>query len=150
MISKKEILKDIKKVITATVAETMHAGEQFGSILNPGDVVLLKGDLGAGKTHFVKGVARSFQISEDEVQSPTFSLIHEYPGKIPLYHIDVYRLQRSGEALEFGLEEYLYGDGICLIEWPERIASLLPKSCWLVEITHVDEKHRQISIHQQD
>ncbi len=150
MIRKQVTLKNIRQITTSSIGETLLAGEQLGSLLASGDVVLLKGDLGAGKTHFVKGVARFFQIPVDEVQSPTFSLIHEYSGKVTLYHLDAYRLQRPEEALEFGLEEYLYGDGICLIEWPERIASLLPQSCWVVEITHVDKNRRQISIHQQD
>ncbi len=150
MIRNQETVNSIKQLTTSSIRETLLAGEQLGSILNPGDVVLLKGDLGAGKTHFVKGVARSFQIPEDEVQSPTFSLIHEYPGKVSLYHIDAYRLHNPQEALEFGLEEYLYSNGICLIEWPERIESLLPNECWVVEMKHVDKNRRKISIHQQD
>ncbi len=118
-------------------------------MLSPGDIVQLKGDLGAGKTHFVKGVARFFGVPEHEVQSPTFAIIHEHPGTTPLYHVDAYRLNRPEEALEFGIEEYLYGDGICLIEWPEKIASLLPETCWVVQISHADENRRQISIQQQ-
>ncbi len=143
-------MSTITQVIASSIEETLEAGERLAAGLQAGDVVLLKGDLGAGKTHFVKGVARYFGIPEEEVQSPTFSIIHEYPGKIPLYHVDAYRLNRPEEALEFGIEEYLYGDGICLIEWPERIEALLPESSRVVEITHIDEKKRQISIHTQD
>ena len=143
-------MNTISKVVTSSIEETLRAGEQFAAGLKPGDIVQLRGDLGAGKTHFVKGVARFFHIPEEEVQSPTFSIIHEYPGRIPLYHVDAYRLNRPEEALEFGLEEYLYGDGICLIEWPEKIASLLPDTCRLVEIAHVDQNKRQITIHLQD
>jgi len=143
-------VKSISKVVTTSIEETLRAGEQFAAGLNPGDIVQLRGDLGAGKTHFVKGVARFFHIPEEEVQSPTFSIIHEYQGRIPLYHVDAYRLNRPEEALEFGLEEYLYGDGICLIEWPEKIASLLPDTCRVVEIAHIDQDKRQITIHLQD
>ncbi len=143
-------MKSISKVVTTSIEETLRAGEQFAAGLNPGDIVQLRGDLGAGKTHFVKGVARFFHIPEEEVQSPTFSIIHEYQGRIPLYHVDAYRLNRPEEALEFGLEEYLYGDGICLIEWPEKIASLLPDTCRVVEIAHIDQDKRQITIHLQD
>ncbi len=150
VIRNQETLKSIKQLITSSIGETLLAGEQFGSILNPGDIVLLKGNLGSGKTHFVKGVARSFHIPENAVQSPTFSLIHEYPGDVSLYHIDAYRLHGPQEALELGLEEYLYSDGICLIEWPEKIEALLPNECWIVEMKHVDENRRQISIRQQD
>ncbi len=136
--------------VSSTIEETLGAGERLAAGLKAGDIVQLKGDLGAGKTHFVKGAARFFGIPEEEVQSPTFSIIHEYPGRIPLYHVDAYRLNRPEEALEFGLEEYLYGDGICLIEWPEKIASLLPDSSLVVEFTHIDQNKRQITIHWQD
>ena len=136
--------------VSSTIEETLGAGERLAAGLKAGDIVQLKGDLGTGKTHFVKGAARFFGISEEEVQSPTFSIIHEYPGRIPLYHVDAYRLNRPEEALEFGLEEYLYGDGICLIEWPEKIASLLPGSSLVVEFTHIDQNKRQITIHWQD
>ncbi len=140
--------KLVFRITSNSVSETMHAAEEFAAQLRQGDTVLLKGDLGAGKTHFVKGVARFFDIPEDEVQSPTFSLIHEYPGTIPVYHLDCYRLQHPGQAVEIGLEEYLYGDGICLIEWPERIESHLPDSSWDVEIRHGGENQRKIIIRQ--
>ena len=140
-------MTSITKFSTSSIEETLRAGEEFAAGLKPGDVVQLKGELGAGKTHFVKGVARFFRIPEEEVQSPTFSIVHEYSGRIMLYHIDAYRLNRPEEALEFGIEEYLYGDGICLIEWPEKIAALLPDTCRVVEIAHIDQDKRQIMIH---
>lgn len=109
---------------------------------------MLEGEMGTGKTHFVKGVARYFGIPEEEVQSPTFSLVHEYPGRCVLYHLDCYRMQRPEEALEIGLEEYLYGSGITLIEWPKKIAPYLPPVCWSVEIRHLKGERREILIHQ--
>ncbi|MFO8029890.1 MAG: tRNA (adenosine(37)-N6)-threonylcarbamoyltransferase complex ATPase subunit type 1 TsaE [Cyclonatronaceae bacterium] len=142
-------LKRFARILSTSIEDTLRAGEGLGAMLSPGDIVQLKGDLGAGKTHFVKGVARFFGVPEHEVQSPTFAIIHEHPGTTPLYHVDAYRLNRPEEALEFGIEEYLYGDGICLIEWPEKIASLLPETCWVVQISHADENRRQISIQQQ-
>ncbi len=131
----------------------MQTGEQLASFLNKGDIVLLKGDLGTGKTHFIKGIARFFDIPGEEVQSPTFSLIHEYPGRIPLYHLDCYRLQSLEEANNLGIQEYLFGDGICLIEWPEKIIPLLTERYlteryWTVELKHIKENERYISIHQ--
>lgn len=135
-------------MITKGVRQTIRAGESFGRLLKRGDIVLLKGEPGAGKTHFVKGVARFFDIPENEVQSPTFSLVHEYTGKEVIYHLDCYRLRHPEEASAFGLEEYLYGNGITLIEWPEIIASLLPEDCWTVEISHINEEKRQVSVHQ--
>jgi len=140
----------ITKFTTSSIEETLRAGEKYAAGLKPGDIVQLRGELGAGKTHFVKGVARFFRIPEEEVQSPTFSIVHEYSGRITIYHIDAYRLNRPEEALEFGLEEYLYGDGICLIEWPEKIAELLPDTSRVVEISHIDQKNRQIMIHPVD
>ncbi|MDG5766865.1 tRNA (adenosine(37)-N6)-threonylcarbamoyltransferase complex ATPase subunit type 1 TsaE [Balneolales bacterium ANBcel1] len=130
-----------------SVGETTAAGQRLAEKLAPGDTVLLKGDLGAGKTHFVKGVARYFGVPEDEVQSPTFALVHEYPGSVPLYHLDCYRLNDADQAGQIGLDEYLYGDGICLIEWPEKIDSRLPDQYWVVEIRHINENTRDISIH---
>lgn len=143
-------VNSIAQFTTSSIEETLRAGEQFAAGLKPGDIVQLRGELGAGKTHFVKGVARFFRIPEDEVQSPTFSIVHEYSGQVTIYHVDAYRLNRPEEALEFGLEEYLYGDGICLIEWPEKIASLLPDNCRVVEIAHIDQNKRQIMIHRLD
>lgn len=141
----------MKEVIkTHSEEETIRAGEVFATRLQQGDIVLLNGDLGAGKTHFAKGVARHYGVDSGEVQSPTFSLVHEYHGSIPLYHLDCYRLKKSEEAVDFGIEEYLFGDGISMIEWPERIASILPESSWVVEIRHLDENLREISIFKQD
>lgn len=142
--------QNVREIITRSADETIAAGRRYAENLRSGDIVLLKGDLGAGKTHFVKGVSGYFGVSSDEVQSPTFSLIHEYPGTIPIYHLDCYRLKKPEEALEFGLEEYLYGDGITVIEWPEIIASLLPQHCRTVEFKHVDENKREIFVHQLD
>lgn len=136
------------EVTTSTVGETVRTGEEFAGYLEQGDIVLLKGELGAGKTHFVKGVARFFGVSENDVQSPTFSLIHEYPGSPPLYHLDCYRLNRPEEALGIGLEEYLYGEGISLIEWPEKVVPLLSGNYWTVEISHKKGQKRHITIHQ--
>ncbi|MBP7828842.1 MAG: tRNA (adenosine(37)-N6)-threonylcarbamoyltransferase complex ATPase subunit type 1 TsaE [Kiritimatiellae bacterium] len=93
--------------------------------LTPGSVLALHGELGAGKTTFVQGLALALGI-ERPVGSPTFTLINEYPGALPLYHIDLYRVRNSSEALGLGLDEYLYGRGIVAIEWAERIADLLP------------------------
>lgn len=136
----------ITKTVTSSSLETIRVGRAFASSLKKGDVVLLIGELGSGKTHFVKGVALGMGISEEEVMSPTFSLVHEYQGKLPIYHLDCYRLKNGSEAEEIGLEEYLYGEGVCLIEWPGVIQELLPPQCHSVEIKHIDEKKREISI----
>lgn len=126
---------------------TVDLGERLGRLLKGGEVISLTGDLGAGKTHFAKGVARGLEIT-GTVTSPTFTLINEYSGRLPLYHVDAYRLGGVEEAYDLGLEEYIYGDGVTLVEWPDRVAGLLPADRLVVEITRVDgadENTREIS-----
>jgi len=137
-----------KSMISSSVEETIRAGYEFGKQLQPGDVVCLDGDLGAGKTHFVKGVASYFGIKPEKVSSPTYTLIHEYSGDIPVYHFDCYRLNHEEEALEIGAEEYFYGDGVCLIEWPGKIGALIPEDAITIEIKHRPDSEREIIIHQ--
>jgi tRNA threonylcarbamoyladenosine biosynthesis protein TsaE len=126
------------RIRTFSPEETMDLGEKIGRLLKGGEVICLTGDLGAGKTHFTKGVARGLGVS-GTVTSPTFTLIHEYSGRLPLYHVDAYRLCDPDEAYDLGLEEYLYGDGVTLVEWPERISELLPPEYMTVEISRADE-----------
>ncbi|MEX0719077.1 MAG: tRNA (adenosine(37)-N6)-threonylcarbamoyltransferase complex ATPase subunit type 1 TsaE [Balneolaceae bacterium] len=135
-------------MLSTSVEETIRLGFEFGSRLNPGDVVCLDGDLGAGKTHFVKGVASFFGIDPENVSSPTYTLIHEYEGKIPVYHFDCYRLKSEQEALEIGAEEYFYGAGVSLIEWPEKIRELIPKEAIWIKISHLPASKRKIVIQQ--
>lgn len=129
-----------------SVDETIAIGKQFAEKLDQGDIVCLYGDLGTGKTHFVKGIASFFKVSEAEVSSPTFTLINEYPGTLPIYHFDCYRLKNEQQALEIGAEEYLFGEGVSLIEWPERINSLLPDEVMKVELNHAGDSKRIIRI----
>jgi len=127
-----------------SVDQTIQAGFEFAGKLEPGDVVCLYGELGAGKTQFVKGVAAFFKIDAKQVTSPTFTLIHEYPGSLPVFHFDCYRLKNEQEALEIGAEEYFYGEGVSLIEWPEKITGLIPKTALHVDIVHSGKEKRQI------
>lgn len=132
-------------VFTSTsVEQTIDCARRWAAHLQAGDVVALRGDLGAGKTHFVKGVAEAFGINKCSVQSPTFSLINEYGGTPPLYHFDCYRLETIREALEIGIEEYLYGEGVCIIEWPERIEAILPESTIWINLETTGPHRRQI------
>lgn len=134
--------------ISKSVEETIRAGYELGKQLKPGDVVCLNGDLGAGKTHFVKGVASAFGITPEKVSSPTYTLIHEYSGDIPVYHFDCYRLKHEQEALEIGAEEYFYGEGVCLVEWPKKVEGFIPEEATWVEISHLPDTNRKIIIHQ--
>ncbi len=113
------------KLLSNSPEDTVSIGCKLGKIIEPGMVICLQGDLGAGKTHFAKGVALGVGV-EDHVTSPTFTLINEYEGRLPFYHIDAYRLEDEEEAYELGIEEYLYGMGVTLIEWPERLGGLIP------------------------
>lgn len=112
---------------TASVEETTELGMKLGRILRKGDTVCLTGELGTGKTAFTSGIARSLGIG-GYITSPTFTLVNEYEGKLPLYHFDVYRISGAGEMLETGYDEYVGGDGVTVIEWAERIEEILPEN----------------------
>jgi tRNA threonylcarbamoyladenosine biosynthesis protein TsaE len=107
------------EIITSSEEETTAAGERLGSVLRAGDIVLLYGDLGAGKTAFVRGLARGLGAPADDVSSPTFTLVQEYHGRVTLFHVDLYRLEPA-EVDDLGLEELVLGDGVVAIEWAER------------------------------
>ena len=113
-------------ITTRSAEETINLGETLGALLQPGDMITLNGDLGAGKTCLASGVGRGLHI-EGRVKSPTFALINEYEGKIPLYHMDVYRLDSPSEIDDLGFEEYFYGTGAVLLEWAQKIIDFLPK-----------------------
>lgn len=134
----------MEKRLSSSEKETEAIAEEFASGLKSGDVVCLYGDLGAGKTQFVKGFVRAFGLSGDEVNSPTFTIINEYIGSVPIYHFDCYRLEHEEEALEIGAEEYFYGNGVCIIEWPERILSVLPDSRKEIHLNHIAKNRREI------
>ncbi len=121
--------------------ETIQIAEQYAKSLQKGDVVLLCGEMGAGKTVFVKGVARALGIDE-EITSPTYAYMNDYGGK--LYHYDCYRLTSGAQAEALGLTDYFYADGICVIEWSENIAEVLPKHCKKVIIRKLSETEREI------
>ena len=125
--------------------DTYRLGERIGREAKAGDVYLLDGDLGVGKTVFAKGVAAGLDIDEP-VTSPTFTIVHEYEGRLKLYHFDVYRIGDPDEMWDIGFDEYLYGDGVCLIEWPEKIAEILPEDCIKVSITTNPDLSRTIEI----
>lgn len=131
-------------ITTQSEDETSTAGEQLGSVLAGGDVVLLYGDLGAGKTAFVRGLARGLGAPPGEVSSPTFTLVQEYRGRVTLYHVDLYRLEPK-EVDDLGLEELVLGDGVVAIEWAERWMGR-PDDVCEVRIEDVGDEQRRISI----
>jgi len=139
----------LKKVVfqTKSTLETIRVGKDIGRRLLPGAVVALVGDLGAGKTQFIKGLAAGVGIRNPTyISSPSFTLIHEYPGKIPFYHVDLFRLEKVEEAESLGLEDYFLGRGVMAIEWADRIPSLLPEEMLLVSMSYIDKDRRSIEI----
>jgi len=135
-------------VQTHNEEETMAAGRALSSRIEPGRVIAIYGDLGTGKTHFVKGFADGLGIPPEQVDSPTFTLLQEYrtPEGLMLYHFDFYRLKTKQEAVEIGTEEYFYGDGISIVEWPDRIEDLLPEEAIRIRMKLAGPNSRSISI----
>jgi len=129
--------------------ETNEIAKEFAKVLKAGDVVALSGELGAGKTEFVKGLAKALG-SSDIVSSPTFTLVNEYTGdKYMLYHFDVYRLNGISQENCDWIDEYLFSDGICIIEWADNIADILPENHIKVTISKnalINEEYREIEI----
>jgi len=135
-----------QQIETRSLLETLEFGGRLAQELQPGDVIALSGELGAGKTALVKGIARGLGIAV-EVTSPTFTLIHEYGGgRLALYHIDLYRIDSVPQALAIGIEDYLNGTGVTVIEWAERIASLLPPHSTRIRIESLGENTRRIEV----
>ena len=128
--------------ILSSVEAAQAFGEGWAKNLAGGEVIALHGVLGAGKTQLAKGLARGLGYT-GEVTSPSFTIVHEYlGGRLPLYHIDLYRIDSEKDAIEIGLEEFLPGDGVTLVEWPERIPSLLPPQTqhWELEVVSLTER----------
>lgn len=129
-------------------AQTVRLGTRLGALLQPGDLVLLYGDFGAGKTHFTKGLAQGLG-STDLVTSPSFVLINEYRSgvpqhRVPIFHIDLYRIEDPAALLGIGLDDALDGHGICIIEWAERAQTILPADALAIHIDHVSKRTRTL------
>lgn len=134
---------------THSAAETEALAERVGSVLGPGDLVVLAGDLGAGKTTFARGLARGLGVDEP-ITSPTFTLVHEYEGRVRIAHVDVYRLDRLQELYDLGLDDYLDGESVVLIEWGDVVAELLPRErldVRLVANATPDEREVEMILH---
>ena len=128
---------------TTSREQTIQLGQKIGSKLQKGDILAMQGTLAAGKTTITKGIALALGIKED-ITSPTFCLISEYEGKMPLYHMDVYRLDGTEDFINLGVDDMLYGNGVCIIEWSEKIMDELPKSTIIIKlepIGNIDERN---------
>lgn len=133
------------RIVTDSEASTIKLGENIGKVLEPGDIISLTGDLGAGKTQLTKGIAAGLGVV-DYVTSPTFIIVNEYEGRIPLYHFDVYRINDIQEMYEIGFDEYLFGKGVCVIEWGDIVSDLLPEKIIRINMKKIDDNIREISI----
>ena len=134
-----------RTTITRSVEETQALGEALGKTLGPGAVVACMGDLGAGKTAFLQGVARGLGV-ESAVTSPTFVLVNVYRGRLPVHHLDAYRTDSLTEILELGLEEMLDGEGVTFIEWADKMLPLLPARTVVVRISGAGDEPREIEV----
>lgn len=133
--------------ISKSVEETIALGEKTAKKLKRGSVVALVGELGSGKTVFTKGIAKGLGVKNARyVNSPTFVIIKEYKGKMPLYHFDLYRLEHYSSFDEMNYDEYFYGDGVTVIEWADKIRRLLPKKYMEVRFSVAGENERKIEI----
>jgi tRNA threonylcarbamoyladenosine biosynthesis protein TsaE len=132
-------------VRTRTPAETVALGEALGRAAEAGDLVCLWGELGAGKTQLAKGIARGLGI-DDTVNSPTFILMNEYRGRLPLFHVDLYRLADAADALAGGVVDDRQGDGVTVVEWPERMGDVLPSRRRVVRIDGTGDEERVIEL----
>jgi tRNA threonylcarbamoyladenosine biosynthesis protein TsaE len=130
------------ELITSSEQETIKLAANLGKAFKGGEIVALFGDLGTGKTVFVKGVARALRVKQMPT-SPSFVIIRHYQGKLDLYHMDLYRLDKIRPILHLGIEDYIYSDGVTIIEWADRIINFLPKQFLKVEIKIIDEHRRQ-------
>jgi len=132
---------------TKNPSETIGVGKSIGSLLLAGDVVALAGELGTGKTQFIKGLAAGVGVGKPTyISSPSFTLINEYAGKVPFYHVDLFRLKSEKEAEELGLEEYFQGGGIAAIEWADKIPSLLPQEILWIYIRYTGKHTRSFEM----
>ncbi len=133
------------KYISESEKDTIKFAEEYAKTLKKGDIILLYGDLGSGKTVFVKGILQYFVGDSKDVTSPTFTIVNEYNSdKFNIYHFDFYRVQNVNELYNIGIEEYLYSGGICFIEWPERAEELFDKNCKTIKITKMNDNQRLI------
>ncbi len=135
-------------IISHSLDQTRRIGARLAALLQPGDLILLEGAFGAGKTSFTQGIARGLSVGDAYITSPTFTLINEYEdGRLPLYHVDLYRLDSPDQARDLGLLDYIEGDGVTVIEWPERAAGLLPAQHLTIYLSDLTETKRALRLH---
>jgi tRNA threonylcarbamoyladenosine biosynthesis protein TsaE len=137
----------MKKILSQSAEDTLKFGKYLAILLKKGDIICFYGDLGTGKTTMIKGIADGLNVRSDYVHSPTFTLINVYEhGRIPLYHFDLYRIEKPEEMIDIGYDEILYGEGISVIEWSEKFGRLLPKERLEIHMKHKGDDQREIGM----
>ena len=136
-------MQPVLELISRSPEQTRQLGRRLGELAQIGDVVLLIGSLGAGKTCLTQGIAWGLGIVE-YTASPSFVLMREYKGRLPLYHVDLYRLEQVEEVADLGLDDYLYGEGICVVEWADRALNLMPPEHMFIELTYLSPRRRSL------
>jgi tRNA threonylcarbamoyladenosine biosynthesis protein TsaE len=136
-----------EEFLTNSPEETEALGRHLGALLGPGDFLALRGDLGGGKTCFTRGVVQAVAPeSAHLVASPTFAIMNHYPGRLPVYHFDFYRMAAEDDITDLGFMDYLYGEGVCIVEWSERLESLLPADHLRVTFHYAGDDSRRITV----
>jgi tRNA threonylcarbamoyladenosine biosynthesis protein TsaE len=143
-----EVIKAAGSLTIAVTSEedTARLGQALAEVVEPGVVIGLVGPLGAGKTRLVRAIAEALGVDPGAISSPTFVLIHEYEGRLPIYHFDAYRLKNPQAFADLGVADYWGGAGICLVEWADRVRDLLPDDCWTITLEHAGLTSRTVRI----
>lgn len=139
-------MSKVLNIVSHSEEETLALARKLAAMIIEPNVVVLTGELGSGKTVFVKGLAEGLKVEKDKVQSPTFTLVHEYKGQANLYHFDLYRIENLNELKEIGWDDYLDRDGLIVVEWGEKAESLLPEKYYRVSFKMLNESEREIEI----
>ncbi len=135
----------MRNIISKSPEQTQRLGMQLGRLAQPGDLFLLVGGLGSGKTCLTQGIAWGLGV-EGYATSPSFVVINQYRGRLPLYHIDLYRIDSIEEVMELGLDDYLYGEGVCVVEWAEKALALFPPEHLLIEMSFLSQTSRRLDL----
>ncbi|AII59085.1 MAG: tRNA (adenosine(37)-N6)-threonylcarbamoyltransferase complex ATPase subunit type 1 TsaE [Dehalococcoides mccartyi] len=133
------------ELVSHSTRQTQDLGKIIGGLASAGDIIFLVGNLGAGKTNLTQGIAKGLDVTENAL-SPSFVLVREMYGRLPLYHIDLYRLDLSEEIEELGLDDYFYGSGVTVVEWADKADELLPTENLRIEIAYLDENKRKLTL----
>jgi tRNA threonylcarbamoyladenosine biosynthesis protein TsaE len=134
------------QILSKNPKQTLELGKRLAKHLRAQDIICLFGPLGSGKTVLTKGIAEGLGLKNNVVSSPTFTFLNIYKGKTDFYHFDLYRVEKAEDLKDLGIDEFLYGQGVCVVEWAEKLESLLPEDCLEIKISHKDETSRQFNI----